>query len=77
MVIRPLASSQMARLHDSVVGQVHIIEGLIQSCWAGTSGSIANPLRTAVMIRSLVVLLCGRSLQKKAHSCIAVPTLWI
>ena len=32
MVIRPLASSQMARLHDSVVGQVHIIEGLIQSC---------------------------------------------
>ena len=84
MVIRLLASSQMARLHDSVVGQVHIIiikpsiiEGLIQSCWAGTSGSIANPLRPAVMIRSLVVLLCGRLLQKKAHSCIAVPTLWI
>ena len=83
MVIRPLASSQMARLHDSVVGQVHIIEGLIQSCWAGTSGSIANPLCPAVMIKVIGSLTVWKVVTKEGtqlYSCshtmdLATPTI--
>ena len=76
MVIRPLASSQMARLHDSVVGQVHIIEGLISIL---LSRNIGIHCKSSLPCHDKVIgsLMGGRLLQKKAHSCIAVPTLWI
>lgn len=79
MVIRPLASTQTARLHDSVVGQVHIINWRFDSILVEKEHQ-DNHCKSSVpyhdVIGSLtvwnVVTKQGTDIEAESH--IAVPT---